>query len=91
MGYHPNADEPHSHKCNECGTVWFHDPDALKERLYTEAHRCPNCGREQFFTCNSDNWPAFFYDGAVTLRFSDVYPEFPKMLYDAFNSKRRKR
>ena len=52
------SDEPepgsHSHLCGNCRTCWVHSTElsmdpSLGREAYNAAHRCPNCGAEQFY------------------------------------------
>lgn len=77
-----SAWEPHSHKCRECGTVWFHDPvdtmdagcklaektgnDADGNELLKKAHDCPACGFNEHWTYGGTDPVSCIHNGIVT-------------------------
>lgn len=45
------SDGDHSHRCDACATEWRHcdvNNMGMSEEQFNDAHRCPQCGKEQF-------------------------------------------
>lgn len=54
----------HTHRCPECGLVWEHDPENMKNyQQFDQGHHCPKCHAEQYWLDHSGAMPACRYEG----------------------------